>query len=46
MQQFAFAPDAVFHSPFTEKLAFRGREQIAALTDVILDVFKEFRYTE
>jgi hypothetical protein len=42
----AFGPDAVFHSPLTEKLAFRGREQIAALTDVILEVFKEFRYTE
>ena len=42
----AFAPDAVFHSPLTEKLTFRGREQIAALTDVILEVFKDFRYTE
>ena len=42
----AFGPDAVFHSPLTEKLAFRGREQIAALTDVILEVFKDFRYTE
>jgi SnoaL-like domain len=42
----AFAPDAVFHSPLTEKLAFKGREQIAALTDVILDVFKDFRYTD
>jgi hypothetical protein len=42
----AFGPDAVFHSPLTEKLAFRGREQIAALTDVILEVFKDFRYIE
>ena len=42
----AFAPDAVFHSPLTEKLTFRGREQIAALIDVILEVFKDFRYTE
>jgi SnoaL-like domain len=42
----AFGPDAVFHSPFTEELAFKGREQIAALTDVILEVFKDFRYIE
>jgi hypothetical protein len=42
----AFAPDAVFHSPLTDKLAFKGREQIAALTTVILEVFKDFRYTE
>jgi SnoaL-like domain len=42
----AFAPDAVFHSPLTEKLAFKGRKQIAALTDVILEVFTDFRYTD
>ena len=42
----AFAPDAVFHSPLTEKLVFKGREQIAALTSVILDVFTDFRYTD
>jgi hypothetical protein len=41
-----FAPDAVFRSPLTEKLAFQGREQIAAVTNVILEVFKDFRYTE
>lgn len=41
----AFAPDAVFRSPLTEKLVFTGREQIAALTNVILEVFKDFRYT-
>ena len=42
----AFAPDAIFHSPFTEKLTFKGREQMTALVSVILDVFKDFRYTE
>lgn len=42
----AFAPDAVFHSPFTEKLTFKGRGQMTALVSVILDVFKDFRYTE
>jgi hypothetical protein len=42
----AFAPDAVFRSPLTELLVFKGREQIAAVTDVILEVFKDFRYTE
>lgn len=41
-----FAPDAVFYSPLTEKLAFQGREQIAAVTNVILEVFEDFRYTE
>jgi SnoaL-like domain len=41
-----FAPDAVFRSPLTNKLAFHGREQIAALTEVVLDVFKDLRYTD
>ena len=40
-----FAPDAVFHSPFTEKLAFKGRDQIAALSSLILEVFNDFHYT-
>jgi hypothetical protein len=42
----AFAPDAVFRSPLTDQLVFKGREQIAALSNVILDVFQDFRYTE
>jgi hypothetical protein len=42
----AFAPDAVLRSPFTAKLAFTGREQIRAVTRVILDVFRDFHYTE
>jgi hypothetical protein len=42
----AFATDAEFHSPFTDKLTFRGREQIAALASIVLDVLENFRYTE
>lgn len=41
-----FAPDAVFHSPLTSGLAFTGREQIRAVTEVILEVLGDFRYTE
>jgi hypothetical protein len=41
----AFAPDAVLHSPFTDGLVFTGRDQIAAVTQVILDVFRDLRYT-
>ena len=41
----AFAEDAVFHSPFTDKLVFRGREQIAALTRIVLEDFDDLRYT-
>jgi hypothetical protein len=42
----AFAPDAEFHSPLTGRLSFKGHEQITALSRVILDVFKDFHYTE
>lgn len=42
----AFTADAVFHSPFTEGLTFKGREQISVLLHVILDVFADFRYTD
>ena len=42
----AFAADAEFHSPLTGKLTFKGREQIAALAGIILDVFENFRYTD
>jgi hypothetical protein len=41
----AFAPDAVFHSPLTEALAFKGREQIGLLAEVLFEVFEDFRYT-
>ena len=39
-----FAPDAVFHSPLTARLAFTGREQIRVLTAVILEVFEDLHY--
>lgn len=42
----AFAPDAVFRSPLTEKLTFTGREQIGALTQIVFEVFDDFHYTE
>ena len=42
----AFAPDAVFRSPFTARLRFEGPEQIAAICAVILDAFHDFRYTD
>jgi hypothetical protein len=42
----AFAPDAVFHSPLTGRLSFTGREQIAALTEVILAALEDFHYTD
>lgn len=42
----AFAPDAVFHSPLTEKLAFQGRDQIAIISEVILGVFENLHYTQ
>jgi hypothetical protein len=42
----AFAADAELRSPLTEKLTFKGREQIAALFTVVLDVFEDLHYTE
>jgi hypothetical protein len=42
----SFAPDAVFYSPLTAKLAFTGREQIGAVTAVIFEVFRDLHYTE
>jgi hypothetical protein len=41
-----FAPDAVLHSPFTDKLRFTGRDQIRPLIEIVLDVFEDLRYTE
>jgi hypothetical protein len=41
-----FATDAVLHSPFTERLRFTGRDQIRALTEIVLDVFEDLRYTD
>ncbi len=42
----AFAPGAVVHSPITGALTFAGHEQIGAVFGVILDVFKDIRYTD
>jgi FAD/FMN-containing dehydrogenase len=41
-----FAPDAVFRSPMTDKLSFNGHDQIAAICEVILDVFDDLQYTD
>ena len=41
----AFAPDARLRSPLTNRLVFTGRDQIAAVTEVIFEVFEDFRYT-
>jgi hypothetical protein len=41
-----FAPDAVFHSPLTERLAFTGPEQIGPLTEVVFEVFDDLRHTD
>jgi hypothetical protein len=42
----AFAPDAVIRSPLTDRLTFKGRAQIGALLEVILDVFEGLHYTD
>lgn len=36
----------MFHSPFTDKLRFTGREQIRVLTAIVLDVFENLRYID
>lgn len=41
-----FAPDAVFRSPLTDRLAFTGHAQIRALTEVILDVLTDLCYDD
>src|SRR5438105_10887769 len=41
-----FAEEAVLRSPFTDKLVFEGREQIAALVAVVLDVLDDITYTD
>ena len=42
----AFAPDAVFRSPLTDRLAFTGHEQIGALARVLIEVLEDLRYTD
>ena len=41
----AFAEDAVLHSPITSK-PFEGRQAIAQLLAILLEVFDEFDYTD
>jgi limonene-1,2-epoxide hydrolase len=41
----AFAEDAVLHSPITFK-PFEGREAIATLLGILMEVFEEFHYTD
>jgi len=41
----AFAPDAVFRSPLTGRLEFRGPEQIAGITAAVLELFEGIDYT-
>ena len=42
----AFAEDAVLRSPFTPNLVFTGRDQLAALVDVLLDALDDLGYSE
>lgn len=42
----AFAPDAIFYSPLTAKLAFKGRDQIAIITEVIIEVLEDLHYIQ
>jgi hypothetical protein len=42
----AFAPDAVFRSPLTNRLAFTGHDQIGALARVLIEVLEDLRYTD
>jgi hypothetical protein len=42
----AFAEDAVLRSPFTDSLAFEGRQQIGALLEVILSALDDLTYTD
>ncbi len=42
----AFAADAVLRSPFTDGLAFTGRDQLAALVDVLLGALEDLSYSD
>jgi hypothetical protein len=42
----AFAEDAVLRSPFTDNLAFEGREELDAIIAVIRDVLDDLTYTD
>jgi hypothetical protein len=42
----SFAEDAVIRSPFTDNLAFAGRERIGGLVAVLLEVLEDLTYTD
>jgi hypothetical protein len=42
----AFAENAVLRSPFTDNLAFEGREQIDVIVAVVFDVLTDLVYTD
>lgn len=42
----SFAENAVLRSPFTDKLAFEGRDQLDKLITVILAVLEDLTYTD
>ena len=42
----AFAEDAVLRSPFTPSLVFTGRDQLAALIDVLLGALDDLGYSD
>jgi hypothetical protein len=41
-----FAPDAVLRSPLTDRLAFRGPEQLALLIPVLIEVLQDLTYAD
>lgn len=41
-----FSPNATLHSPLTERLAFHGRDEIARLVPVLLDVLTDLHYVD
>lgn len=41
-----FTPDAVLRSPLTDRLTFRGRHEIAIVTEIVIASFKDLRYSE
>lgn len=42
----SFAENAVLRSPFTDNLAFEGRDQLDKLITVILEVLQDLTYTD
>ena len=42
----AFGEDAVLRSPLTPSLVFTGRDQLAAIIDVLLDALEDLAYSD